>query len=91
MGCGKGEYTVGLAEKFLIKILWCRYKGARMWRGARTATDNLIKNVGFLRTQIELIDHCFSKGEVSEIWITFPDLILNSGVVKSADFAIYVR
>ena len=74
LGCGKGEYTVGLAEKFPHKnFIGVDIKGARMWRGARTATDNLIKNAGFLRTQIELIDHCFSKGEVSEIWITFPD------------------
>ena len=74
LGCGKGEYTVGLAEKFPDKnFIGVDIKGARMWRGARTATDNLIKNAGFLRTQIELIDHCFSKGEVSEIWITFPD------------------
>ncbi len=74
LGCGKGEYTVGLAEKFPEKnFIGVDIKGARMWRGARTATDNLVKNVGFLRTQIELIDHCFSKGEVSEIWITFPD------------------
>ena len=74
LGCGKGEYTVGLAEKFLDKnFIGIDIKGARMWRGARTATDNNMSNVGFLRTQIELIDHCFSKGEVSEIWITFPD------------------
>ena len=74
LGCGKGEYTIGLAEKFPDKnFIGVDIKGARMWRGARTATDNIKKNVGFLRTQIELIDHCFSKGEVSEIWITFPD------------------
>tara|TARA_S200000501_G_scaffold371353_1_gene414273 strand:- start:363 stop:1022 length:660 start_codon:yes stop_codon:yes gene_type:complete len=74
LGCGKGEYTVGLAEKFPHKnFIGIDIKGARMWRGARTATDNMMKNVGFLRTQIELIDCCFSKGEVSEIWITFPD------------------
>ena len=74
LGCGKGEYTVGLAEKFPDKnFIGVDIKGARMWRGARTATDNMMKNAGFLRTQIELIDHCFSKGEVSEIWITFPD------------------
>ena len=74
LGCGKGEYTIGLAEKFPDKnFIGVDIKGARMWRGARTATDKMMKNVGFLRTQIELIDHCFSKGEVSEIWITFPD------------------
>jgi len=74
LGCGKGEYTIGLAEKFPDKnFIGVDIKGARMWRGARTATDKMMKNVGFLRTQIELIDYCFSKGEVSEIWITFPD------------------
>lgn len=74
LGCGKGEYTIGLAEKFPHKnFIGVDIKGARMWRGAKTATDNRMSNVGFLRTQIELIDHCFSQGEVSEIWITFPD------------------
>lgn len=74
LGCGKGEYTVGLAKKFPDKnFIGIDIKGARMWRGARTATENQMPNVGFLRTQIELIDHCFVKGEVSEIWITFPD------------------
>jgi tRNA (guanine-N7-)-methyltransferase len=74
LGCGKGEYTVGLAEKFPEKnFIGVDIKGARMWRGARTATDDKMNNVGFLRTKIELINYCFSKGEVSEIWITFPD------------------
>lgn len=74
LGCGKGEYTVGLAEKFSEKnFIGVDIKGARMWRGARTATDNNMDNVGFLRTNIELIANCFAKGEVSEIWITFPD------------------
>ena len=48
-------------------------KGARFWRGAKTALEENLANVGFLRTQIELIEHCFAKNEVSEIWITFPD------------------
>lgn len=74
LGCGKGEYTVGLGEKFPNKnFIGIDIKGARMWRGARTATDNNMRNVGFLRTHIQLINHCFAKGEVSEIWITFPD------------------
>ena len=74
LGCGKGEYTVGLGKKFPNKnFIGIDIKGARMWRGARTATDNNMHNVGFLRTQIELINNCFAKGEVSEIWITFPD------------------
>jgi tRNA (guanine-N7-)-methyltransferase len=74
LGCGKGEYTIGLAEMFPKKnFIGIDIKGARMWRGARTASDNLMKNVGFLRTQIELLQSCFEKGEVDEIWITFPD------------------
>lgn len=74
LGCGKGEYTLGLGEKFPEKnFIGIDIKGARMWRGARTATDHKMTNIGFLRTHIELIHNCFAKGEVSEIWITFPD------------------
>jgi tRNA (guanine-N7-)-methyltransferase len=74
LGCGKGEYTVGLGEQFPDKnFIGIDIKGARMWRGARTATDNKMSNIGFLRTHIEMITNCFAKGEVSEIWITFPD------------------
>ena len=73
-GGGKGEYTIGLAKMFPEKnFIGIDVKGARMWRGARTASDNLMQNVGFLRTQIELLQSCFEKGEVNEIWITFPD------------------
>lgn len=74
LGCGKGEYSVGLGERFPDKnFIGIDIKGARMWRGARTATDNKMDNIGFLRTHIELIHNCFAKGEVSEVWITFPD------------------
>lgn len=74
LGCGKGEYTVGLAQLFPDKnFIGIDIKGARFWRGAKTAVENNIHNAGFLRTQIELINHCFAEGEVSEIWITFPD------------------
>ncbi|TWP29211.1 tRNA (guanosine(46)-N7)-methyltransferase TrmB [Apibacter muscae] len=74
LGCGKGEYSVGLAKFFPNKnFLGIDIKGARFWRGAKTALENGITNVGFLRTQIELIEHAFSPNEVSEIWITFPD------------------
>lgn len=74
LGCGKGEYAVALAEKYPNKnFIGVDIKGARFWRGAKTAQENGLKNVAFLRTQIELIDHCFDKDEVSEIWITFPD------------------
>ena len=74
LGCGKGEYSVALSEKYPEKnFIGIDIKGARFWRGAKTALENDFQNVAFLRTQIELIDHCFDKNEVSEIWITFPD------------------
>jgi tRNA (guanine-N7-)-methyltransferase len=74
LGCGKGEYSVALSEKYPEKnFIGVDIKGARFWRGAKTALENDLQNVAFLRTQIELIDHCFDKNEVSEIWITFPD------------------
>jgi len=74
LGCGKGEYSIELAklnpEKNFIGI---DIKGARFWRGAKTAIDEGLNNIAFVRSQIELIDKIFSKDEVSEIWITFPD------------------
>lgn len=74
LGCGKGEYSIALGEKFPEKnFIGVDIKGARMWRGAKTATDNSMGNVAFLRTHIEQLDRCFDKGEVSELWITFPD------------------
>ena len=74
LGCGMGEYTVGLAEKFPNKnFLGIDVKGARMWQGASIALDKKLNNVGFLRISIEWIEECFSDNEVSEVWITFPD------------------
>ena len=74
LGCGKGEYTVGLAKQDPSKnFIGIDIKGARLWRGAKTALEDNLKNVAFLRTQIELIDELFAQDEVSEIWITFPD------------------
>ncbi len=74
LGCGKGEYSVGLAEKFPDKnFIGIDLKGARFWRGAKTAAETGLTNVAFIRTQIELINHIFSENEVDEIWITFPD------------------
>lgn len=74
LGCGKGEYTVGLAKRNPeCNFLGIDIKGARFWRGAKTALEDKMNNVGFLRTQIELIDQVFAPGEVDEIWITFPD------------------
>jgi len=74
LGCGKGEYTVNLAQKFPEKnFVGIDIKGARLWRGAKTALEEQLANVGFLRIQIELLEYCFEAGEVDEIWITFPD------------------
>ena len=74
LGCGKGEYSVGLAERFPEKnSIGIDIKGARFWRGAKTAVETGMNNVAFVRTQIELIHHIFTQNEVSEIWITFPD------------------
>ena len=74
LGCGKGEYSVGLAERFSNKnFIGIDIKGARFWRGAKTAVETGMNNVAFVRTQIELINHIFAENEVSEIWITFPD------------------
>ena len=74
LGCGKGEYSVGLAERFPEKnFIGIDIKGARFWRGAKTAVETGMNNVAFVRTQIELINHIFAENEVSEIWITFPD------------------
>lgn len=74
LGCGKGEYTLALAERYPEKnFIGIDIKGARLWRGAKTAVENSISNVAFLRIQIELIEYCFAANEVDEIWITFPD------------------
>lgn len=74
LGCGKGEYTIALAEKFpQNNYIGVDIKGARLWKGAKYATEKSLKNVAFLRTRIEFIDSIFAQGEVSEIWLTFSD------------------
>jgi tRNA (guanine-N7-)-methyltransferase len=74
LGCGKGEYTTGLASRFPGKnYIGIDIKGARMWRGAKTADEEKLPNVAFLRTRIEFINSFFCSDEVDEIWITFPD------------------
>jgi len=74
LGCGKGEYTVGLAKRFPdTNFIGIDIKGARFWRGAKTALETDLKNVVFIRTQIELITLLFAENEVNDIWITFPD------------------
>jgi len=74
LACGKGEYTVNLAKLFPnINFIGVDFKGNRIWRGAKTALEEGIDNVGFLRIQIESILEHFAENEISEIWITFPD------------------
>lgn len=74
LGCGKGEYTLAMARKYPDKnFIGIDIKGARFWRGAKTALEENLTNVAFVRTQIELIDKIFASDEISEIWITFPD------------------
>lgn len=74
LGCGRGEYTVGLAEKFPDKnFIGVDIKGARMWSGATEALQKDMKNVAFLRTNIEIIDRFFDTNEIDEIWLTFSD------------------
>ena len=74
LGCGKGEYTVGLARRFPEKnFIGIDIKGARMWTGAKEMNSEGILNAAFLRTNIEMLGAFFKPGEVDEIWITFPD------------------
>lgn len=74
LGCGKGEYTVELAEKFPdANFIGIDIKGARLWNGAKIALEKELKNVAFLRTNIEIIGQFFGENEIDEIWLTFPD------------------
>ena len=79
LGCGKGEYTIDLSKRIPQRnYIGVDIKGARLWRGAKTATEEGLVNVAFLRTRIELIEAFFGPGEVSEIWLTFSDPQLKS-------------
>jgi tRNA (guanine-N7-)-methyltransferase len=74
LGCGRGEYTIALAKKYPDRnFIGVDIKGARLWRGAKTAFEEKIANAGFLRIKIDQIQYYFGENEVSEIWITFPD------------------
>lgn len=74
LGCGKGEYSVGLAKNDPGKnYIGVDIKGNRIWTGATQAIEGKLSNVAFLRARIDFIDHCFAENEVDEIWITFPD------------------
>ncbi len=74
VGCGKGEYTTGLAERYPNKnFIGIDFKGARLWRGCRTVVEKELNNVAFIRNKIEFINSFFADNEISEIWVTFPD------------------
>ena len=74
LGCGKGEYTIALSQRNPDKnFIGVDIKGARLWKGAKYATENALPNVAFLRTRIEFITSLFAENEVSEIWVTFAD------------------
>jgi len=74
LGCGKGEYSVGLAGLYPDKnFIGIDLKGARLWRGCKSVAESGLKNVAFIRALVDHVDRFFAPGEVSEIWITFPD------------------
>lgn len=74
LGCGKGEYTIGLAREYPERnFIGIDIKGARLWRGCKTAEEEHLHHVAFIRTRADHIERIFQPGEVSEIWITFPD------------------
>ena len=74
LGCGKGDYTIALARRHPeMNFIGVDIKGARLWKGAKEATEQVMENVAFLRTRIEFIDAFFGPDEVSEIWLTFSD------------------
>ena len=83
LGCGKGEYTVNLASRYPnVNFIGMDKKGARLWRGGKTSHENQMGNVAFIRTHIEQIEHLFCPGEVSGIWITFPEPQPRAGKAK---------
>ncbi len=74
LGCGKGEYTTGLAREFPERnFIGIDIKGARLWRGCKTVEEEDLKNVAFIRSRADHIENLFQPGEIGEIWITFPD------------------
>ncbi len=91
LGCGKGEYTLELARRNPDKnYIGVDIKGARLWRGAKTATAEGLPNVAFLRTRIEFITAFFGPGEVSEIWLTFSDPQLRASENKRLSSAMFL-
>lgn len=80
LGCGKGEYTTGLACQFPERnFIGIDVKGARLWRGCKTVQEAGLTNVAFIRTRVDFVEYIFTEGEIDEIWITFPDPQLGRG------------
>lgn len=74
LGCGRGEYTVGMAQKYPDKnFIGIDIKGSRIWRGAKTGVEDRMPNIGFVRSKIDFIEYLFAENEVAEIWLTFSD------------------
>lgn len=74
LGCGKGEYTIGLAQRYPDKnFIGVDIKGNRIWTGASAAIEKNMSNTAFIRTRIDFVEACFAENEIDEIWITFPD------------------
>ncbi|MBC9933722.1 tRNA (guanosine(46)-N7)-methyltransferase TrmB [Chitinophaga qingshengii] len=83
LACGKGDYTLGMGRLFKEQnFIGVDLKGNRIWRGAKTALDESLDNVAFLRTQIEKLDNYFAPGEIKDIWITFPDPFLRKSKAR---------
>lgn len=83
LACGRGEFTVGLARQYRDRnFIGVDIKGARIWKGSNIAIKEGLENVAFLRTQIQLLDKFFANGEISELWITFPDPFPRDGDEK---------
>lgn len=92
LGCGKGEYSVGLGRRFPEKnFIGVDIKGARIWRGAKTVDEEKLDNVAFLRTRIEFIDMAFGEGEVDEIWLTFSDPVLKGSENRRLTSKIFME
>ena len=92
LGCGKGDYTIALAERHPeMNFIGVDIKGARLWKGAKYATEKGLRNVAFLRTRIEFITAFFGPGEISEIWLTFSDPQLRGSENKRLSSPLFLE